>query len=49
MARKFWIAIAAWTACFFVTIAVSAMRAPKQDDQFGALSTGLLKSRMMLI
>ena len=41
MAQNFWIAIAAWTTCFLVTILVSVATAPKADDQLRGLVYGL--------
>jgi solute:Na+ symporter, SSS family len=41
MAQNFWGAIAAWTTCFVVTIAVSAITAPRADDELGGLVYGL--------
>jgi SSS family solute:Na+ symporter len=37
MAQNFWMAIAAWTVCFVVTIAVSLFTAPKPDRELVGL------------
>ncbi|BDC49027.1 sodium:solute symporter [Bryobacterales bacterium F-183] len=41
MAQNFWIAIAAWTSCFLITIAVSLATAPKADAELKGLVYGL--------
>jgi SSS family solute:Na+ symporter len=41
MAQNFWIAIAAWTACFVVTIAVSLVTKPKPASELTSLVYGL--------
>ena len=41
MAQNFWIAIFAWLACFLVTLAVSAMTAPRPDAELRGLVYGL--------
>lgn len=43
MAQNFWIAIFAWTTCFLVTILVSMMTKPKQDEELRDLVWGLTK------
>jgi SSS family solute:Na+ symporter len=43
MAQNFWIAIFAWTTCFLVTILVSLMTTPKQDEELRDLVWGLTK------
>jgi SSS family solute:Na+ symporter len=43
MAQNFWIAIAAWTACFLVTIVVSLLTAPRPDRELEGLVYGLTK------
>jgi solute:Na+ symporter, SSS family len=37
MAQNFWTAIFAWTACFGITIAVSAMTKPREEEQLAGL------------
>ena len=37
MAQNFWTAIYAWTACFAVTILVSLMTKPRQDEELKGL------------
>jgi len=41
MAQNFWIAIMAWTTCFFVTIAVSLVTAPRAEKELVGLVYGL--------
>jgi len=41
MAQNFWIAIAAWSTCFLVTIAVSLVTAPKAAEELRGLVYGL--------
>ncbi len=41
MAQNFWIAIAAWSVCFIVTIAVSMATTPKADSELRGLVYGL--------
>ncbi len=41
MAQNFWIAIAAWTTCFLVTIIVSLATSPKSDNDLRGLVYGL--------
>ena len=41
MAQNFWIAIAAWTTCFLVTIAVSLATTAKPDNELRGLVYGL--------
>ncbi|MEO8371498.1 MAG: sodium:solute symporter family protein [Candidatus Solibacter sp.] len=41
MAQNFWIAIMAWTTCFFVTIAVSLVTAPRAEKDLVGLVYGL--------
>ena len=43
MAQNFWIAIAAWTTCFVVTIVVSLATRPKTSDELAGLVRGLTK------
>jgi SSS family solute:Na+ symporter len=43
MAQNFWVAIAAWTVCFFVTILVSLVTEPKKDSELSGLVYGLTK------
>jgi SSS family solute:Na+ symporter len=43
MAQNFWIAIFAWTTCFLVTILVSMMTKPKEDEELRDLVWGLTK------
>jgi SSS family solute:Na+ symporter len=43
MAQNFWVAIAAWTVCFLVTIVVSLMTEPKKDHELTGLVYGLTK------
>jgi SSS family solute:Na+ symporter len=41
MAQNFWIAIFAWSTCFLVTIAVSAVTKPRPDAELRGLVYGL--------
>ncbi len=41
MAQNFWIAIIAWTTCFFVTIVVSLLTRPRPDEEMRGLVYGL--------
>ena len=41
MAQNFWVAIVAWTACFVVTILVSLMTKPRQEEELKGLVYGL--------
>jgi SSS family solute:Na+ symporter len=41
MAQNFWIAIAAWTTCFLVTILVSVVTKPKSDKELHNLVYGV--------
>ncbi|MBX9600194.1 MAG: sodium:solute symporter family protein [Bryobacteraceae bacterium] len=43
MAQNFWIAIAAWTTCFVVTIAVSLATTPRSNEELAGLVRGLTK------
>jgi len=43
MAQNFWIAIAAWTTCFLVTILVSLMTAARPEKELEGLVYGLTK------
>jgi SSS family solute:Na+ symporter len=43
MAQNFWIAIAAWTACFLVTIAISLITRPRPEKELVGLVYGLTK------
>ena len=41
MAQNFWIAIAAWTTCFVLTIAVSLVTKPRSESELTSLVYGL--------
>jgi len=43
MAQNFWIAIIAWTTCFIVTLAVSAVTTPRPDSEMEGLVYGLTR------
>ena len=43
MAQNFWIAIAAWTVCFLVTIVVSLLTAPRPERELEGLVYGMTK------
>lgn len=43
MAQNFWVAIAGWTVCFVITIAVSVVTTPKTDAELTGLVYGLTK------
>ena len=43
MAQNFWIAIAAWTTCFLVTILVSLVTAARPEKELEGLVYGLTK------
>jgi SSS family solute:Na+ symporter len=43
MAQNFWIAIAAWTTCFLVTMVVSFMSEPRPDAELEGLVYGLTR------
>lgn len=43
MAQNFWVAIAGWTVCFVITIAVSMVTTPKTDAELTGLVYGLTK------
>ena len=43
MAQNFWIAIAAWTTCFVITILVSMFTAPRPERELEGLVYGLTK------
>jgi SSS family solute:Na+ symporter len=45
MAQNFWIAIFAWSTCFFVTILVSLASQPRPDGELEGLVYGLTKIR----
>ena len=45
MAQNFWIAIAAFTTCFVLTIAVSMLSAPRPEKELEGLVYGLTKIR----
>ena len=45
MAQNFWIAIFAWSTCFFVTILVSLASQPRPDRELESLVYGLTKIR----
>jgi SSS family solute:Na+ symporter len=43
MAQNFWIAIIAWTTCFFMTLLVSAVTRPRPERELEGLVYGLTK------
>jgi len=45
MAQNFWVAIVAFTSCFLVTVLVSAVTRPRQDNELEGLVYGLTKIR----